>query len=276
MLHTKELQLTKGADMSRVYTTAKQFVRRVLESTTPGYLFYLRRDHHLSRSVGRPQAPWHNAVLKSREESQRAAEQVQNLGLPLISDPAKNWDSLAALDCILANTSKEARVLDAGAQLYSRILPWLCIYGYRKLDGINIAFKEKRKLGPIIYRYGDITNTEYNAETFDAITCISVVEHGVDIEKYLKEMSRILKPGGVLITSTDYWETPIDSRDQFMYGVPVHIFTKQEILRTVDLAERNGFVLTTPIDLGCSEKVVHWESVDLDYTFVIFTLRKAP
>jgi len=40
---------------------------------------------------------------------------------------------------------------------------------------------------------------------FDYITSLSVIEHGVNIQNYFKEMNRILKKGGVLLTSSDYW-----------------------------------------------------------------------
>jgi SAM-dependent methyltransferase len=261
--------------MGSVYTAAKQTARHLMESTTPGYRFLLRRGLQVRGHLEPPRAPWHNAVLQTRQERDRAIEQVTNLSLPLVADPPKNWDCLAALDCILANTSKRARVLDAGSELYSRILPWLCLYGYKKLVGINLVFKEKTKRGPITYKYGDVTCTDYDPASFDAITCLSVIEHGVDLEAYFREMSRVLKPGGVLITSTDYWHTPIDTKGQQMYGIPVHIFTQPEILQAIELAEGCGFALTSPIDLSCNERVVHWEKVGVDYTFLILTLRKS-
>ena len=40
---------------------------------------------------------------------------------------------------------------------------------------------------------------------FDYVTSLSVIEHGVNIEKYFREMSRIIKSNGYLLTSTDYW-----------------------------------------------------------------------
>jgi SAM-dependent methyltransferase len=183
---------------------------------------------------------------------------------------------LAALDCILASASRSANILDAGAEIYSRILPWLFLYGYRNLEGINVVFKDRKKLGPIVYCYGDVTATDYPDETFDAIACLSVVEHGVDLNAYFKETSRILKPNGVLITSTDYWHEPIDTHGKEMYGVPVHIFTRLELEQAIIMAEQNGLALTSSLDLVCNEKVVHWRGVDLDYTFVVFTLKKLP
>jgi hypothetical protein len=67
-------------------------------------------------------------AIKS-DELKRSVEQVQRLGLPLIGDHPKNWDSLAALDLILRSTDRTARVFDAGGALYSMILPWLALLG---------------------------------------------------------------------------------------------------------------------------------------------------
>ena len=72
-----------------------------------------------------------------------------------------------------------------------------------------------------------------------------------------------------------YWQTPIDTKGQQMYGAPIHIFTQPEILQAIELAEQCGFALSEPIDLSCSERVVHWEQAGLDYTFLILTLRKS-
>lgn len=97
------------------------------------------------------------------------------------------------------------------------------------------VFNEPVRRGAIVYEHGDITRTKYPSASFDSITCLSVVEHGVDLGAWLCEMSRILKPGGILFTSTDYWETPIDTREQTAYGAPVRIFSRadvQEILET--------------------------------------------
>jgi len=101
-----------------------------------------------------------------------------------------------------------------------------------------------------------------------------VIEHGVDLNSYFKEMSRILKTNGILITSTDYYETPIDTKGQIAYGVPIHIFTKEEIEEAMNISEKYGLFLTSPLDLTCDEKVVYWKQYDLRFTFLNFVLRK--
>jgi SAM-dependent methyltransferase len=253
---------------------AKSAVRWLLERTTFGYLALLRRDYGARGPCGQPEAPWHNAVLKTFDEQDQALNQVAKLGLPAMPNKPKNWDTLAALDSILRATNREAFILDAGAETYSRILPWLSMYGYRRLHGINLVFDREFRRGPITYRHGDITRTDYADETFDAITCLSVVEHGVNLEAYLKEMRRILKPGGLLITSTDYWQTSIDTHGQQFFGVPVKVLTEEEIRKALKFAIENGFAMTGPIDFSCNEKVVHWTEVDLYFTFLVLTLQK--
>ncbi len=224
---------------------------------------------------GYPHAPWHNAVLLTHQEVQSAAEQVQKLGLPaLYHDVSKTWDSLAALDCILKTTERNARILDAGAELYSLVLPWLYLYGYRNLVGINLVFKRPLRRGPVRYEYGDITRTRFENGSFDAITCLSVIEHGVDTDAFFKEAARLLKPGGTLITSTDYYSEPVETRSQSAYGVPIRIFTRDDITSMLNGAREYGLEPTGDINLDCQEKPVTWLAFQLDYTYAIFTLRK--
>jgi len=252
----------------------KRALRAVLQRTIPGYLFYLKRDNAIQGKLRRPNAPWHNAVLKTQYEVEIALEEARSVKLFQHPDRSKTWDSLAALDCILSKTTQAARILDAGAEMYSVLLPWLSLYGYRNLFGVNLVFKQIIRKGPIVYEFGDITNLKYPNEYFDVVTCLSVLEHGVNLEKYFAEMTRVLKKGGLLITSTDYWETKIDTQDKEYYDTPVHVFCKEEIELALAQAKKFGLETTGTLDLSCKDKVIHWKDVDLYFTFLIFTLRK--
>jgi SAM-dependent methyltransferase len=255
-------------------STMRGLARRALGSTGAGAQFLLRREYGVSGPHGRPDAPWPCAVLRSTTQVRESIAQIERLGLPPVALPAKNWDSLAALDIILRNTDTSARIFDAGGEWYSMILPWLCLYGYRNLTAGNLVFDKKLHRGPIVYEHADITRTKYSDRSLDAVTCLSVIEHGVDLDAYFREMSRIIRDDGILVTSTDYYETPVDTKGQQAYGVPIHIFTRDEITRALELAASYGFSLVAPLDLHADEKVVHWEQYDLRYTFVVFSLRK--
>lgn len=249
-------------------------LRSVVLRTEIGYYLDLKSRFGIERPLGYPNAPWGNGVLKTCREWGNALEQVKRLGLPPYADLQKNWDSLAALDCILKRNNRRSFILDAGAESYSMILPWLFLYGYKNLIGINLVFNQPVRRGPIRYEYGDITKTRFKDNTFDAITCLSVIEHGVNLEAYFGEMSRILKPRGILITSTDYYVTHIDTKGATAYGVPVHIFTREEIITALDVAGRFDLKLTGPLNLESEDKTVRWQEFSLDYTFLIFTLQK--
>ncbi len=103
---------------------------------------------------------------------------------------------------------------------------------------------------------------------------MSVIEHGVPLEGYFREMYRVLKPGGLLITSTDYYPTAIDTRGKTAHGAAIKVFTRAEIEEMLRLAGEIGFESTGEVDLECSERPVRWEQFGLEYSFVIFTLRK--
>ena len=148
------------------------------------------------------------------------------------------------------------------------------LYGYRELYGINLGFTDPTRRGPIRYLPGDLTRTPFPDENFDAITCLSVIEHGVPLPDYFREMYRLLKPNGLLITSTDYYPTPIDTRGKVAHGTPIRIFSKPEIQAALELARSVGFQNTGDVDLECDEKPIRWEPFGLEYSFVLFTLRK--
>jgi SAM-dependent methyltransferase len=243
-----------------------------ITKTEMGYRFYLKIAYGAGKPLGFPRAPWMNAALQTLSEVQDAVEQVKTLGLPENDNPPKNWDSLAALNCILDHSDQTANILDAGTVLHSMILPWLFLYGYKHLTGINLAFDRPLKLGAIEYEYGDITQTRFDENTFDAIVCQSVIEHGIIVRAYLKEMSRILKPNGILITSTDYSADPIDTKDFIEYGHPWHIFTKDEILEVFEIAREFELELTGAVDLNSQQKPVTWNGKD--YTFIVFAMQK--
>ena len=100
-----------------------------------------------------------------------------------------------------------------------------------------------------------------------------MIEHGVDPHGFFREAARLLKPGGVLVTSTDYYSEPIETHGLKAFGVPIHVFTKDEIISVLNIAHGYGLEPTGEIDLNCQEKPVSWQ-FDLDFTFVTFTLRK--
>jgi SAM-dependent methyltransferase len=249
-------------------------LKALLLRPEPLFRAYLKWKFGAGALTERPAPTRSNGTLKNRAEWEESLRVARRLHLPLHREPTKNWDHGAAIATILANTTPEANILDAGAELYSNILPALFLYGYRNLYGINLDFKFASRRGPIRYLIGDLTRLPFPNDFFEAITCMSVIEHGVPLDAYFREMRRVLKPKGLLITSTDYYPTPIDAAGKSAHGSPIRIFTKQDIERVLALANSIGFDLTGPIDLDADERPITWEEYGLSYTFLLFTLRK--
>jgi SAM-dependent methyltransferase len=246
-----------------------------VQSTAIGYRFALKRQYGASAPRGAVYAPWRNAVLQTRREWEAATEQVRSLGLPSYPEPSKNWDGLAALGCILEHVRRSAPVLDAGAARSSMVLPWLFLHGYTNLTGINLDFDGAWRRGPIRYEPGDLTRTRFAADSFDAVVCQSVLEHGVDIDAYLDEMTRILRPGGLLMASVDYFDEPVDLHGAAPRGgAPYRVFARSDIDQLLSAARMRGLALTDPIDLRCRDRAINWQAYQLEFTYLMLTMRK--
>lgn len=213
-------------------------------------------------------------VLSRSADWQAAVAQCRRLRLPLHHDRPKNWDALGAVATVLTACGPQARVLDAGSARYSSVLPWLRLYGLSDLVGNNLEFGRDVRRDGVLFRYGDITATDFPAGRFDAITCMSVIEHGVPVDAFLAESARLLRPGGVLVVSTDYDADPPDTSGVVMYGQPVHIFSPDEVRELVARAASHGLDLLGDLTLDHAERPVHWTRTGLDYTFIRLSFRR--
>lgn len=212
-------------------------------------------------------------VLDGDAAWQAAVAQCRRLRLPLHHDKPKNWDALGALSTIVALCGRDAAVLDAGSARYSSILPWLRLYGSADLTGINLEFDKDVHRDGVRFAYGDITATGFPQDRFDAVTCLSVIEHGVPVPAFLAESARILRPGGLLVISTDYDQSPPDTSGHLAYGEPVTIFGPDDVRKLVEVAAGLGLELLGELRLSHAERPVHWKRTGLDFTFIRLSFR---
>jgi 2-polyprenyl-3-methyl-5-hydroxy-6-metoxy-1,4-benzoquinol methylase len=235
-----------------------------------------------------------NSVLKNSYGVNYAIDRIDSLGLFRHPDRVKSWDTYKMVD-IINKADRVSLILDVGCNC-SPIMSMLKILGFKNLYGCDLfpsimhytSMEGDYSLNTLITEIcedqtfnisvQDLEKTNFKDNMFDFITSLSVIEHGVNIQNYFREMNRILKKDGMLLTSTDYWP------DKIVNGVktrvnprhkPDNIFSTEEIeTNIIKTAEQYGLVLTELIDFTYEDKVVHWDTTGLDYTFIFFALKK--
>jgi SAM-dependent methyltransferase len=217
----------------------------------------------------------YNSALRREAEVGTAIARLERLALLPHQDGPKNWDAFRAFSFILEHAAAGAAVLDMGSSAYGRILGWLHLYGFRDLHGCDLVFQEPFVRGAIEYTGQDIEATSFPSKRFDFVTCLSVIEHGVRLERFFNEAARLLKTGGFLVLSTDYWASklPQDGLYDDLYDCSVHIFSREEVRELLRCAASCGFEPVDTVDDRCEEKVVFWERLGLRFTFLFLVFR---
>lgn len=216
-------------------------------------------------------------VLRQKDAMQGATLLTEALGLPSHYDPQKNWDTFKCLFHIVEHCGLDDPILDGGSS-YSTILAWLEQLGYQKLYACDLVDRQEQfTRSQIQFSVQNLTRTTFPDGYFKAAASISVIEHGVDLNAFLKEMARILKPGGVLLISTDYWSEAIDCRGIYPYGdsaPEMKIFQSHELELFCSTAQALGFELLSQRDWRTEERAIFWERVDRAFTFAFMAFIK--
>jgi ubiquinone/menaquinone biosynthesis C-methylase UbiE len=216
--------------------------------------------------------------------------EVRIRGLQSHHDEQKNWDTLRCLKSIeryfaqdLRRGTKSIRVLDAGSGSKPWILQWLAERNrnLRLFACDRTPMSINRKVfRDVDFSVQEMSATSYRDSYFDAVTCISAIEHGVNTHAFFQEMARVTKVGGLLLVSTDYWPTPLNTDTLFPYGEqygPMRVFTRAQVAAMVRDAENSGFKLLGSIKRAtrAGKKVVLWKRMDVRYTFTFLSFRKS-
>jgi len=157
-------------------------------------------------------------------------------------DPAlvlKTWDVQRSLDAFVARLDPSEPILDVGC-FACDMLPALDRLGYTNLFGIDLnpAVLQMPNADAINYTVGDLLSTPWPDGHFAGISAISVIEHGVPDDELCREVSRLLRPGGIFVFTTDYWPQKIITTER-MFDRDWRIFDVTEIEALVAVAQRH-------------------------------------
>ena len=65
--------------------------------------------------------------------------------------------------------------------------------------GVDISQTSLREAVTRKVEYGDITNLEFEANSFDKIYSLHTIEHIPNLSRFFSEIARVLRPGGIAI-----------------------------------------------------------------------------
>jgi len=91
-----------------------------------------------------------------------------------------------------------AKVLDAGCGTGTNAR-WLADQGFTVTGADFSEFALLKADGDVSYRLEDLTRMSFADGQFDAVFCIGVLMHIPDAEAALRELARVVRPGGWLI-----------------------------------------------------------------------------
>ena len=224
-------------------------------------------------------------VLEDWNQIGEAHRMLARRGLPPHRDSAKTWD-LSLLLGIVDPLPRSARIVDIGCSGLAT-LRFLDAMGFERLRGVDLVISRWDRLFqmlsaarsrtlpprfPFHITRGDFVRSNLPSASFDAATCISVIEHGVDLDAFFAESHRILKRGGALFLTTDYWEEPIPTEPSLRpFGLPWNIFSRKEVDEMVGKAKAHGLTPRACAAVPpCRDRCISWNGKD--YTFLCLVL----
>lgn len=222
-------------------------------------------------------------VLEDWAEIGVAYHRIQDLGLPPHRSPEKNWD-LSLLHSIIRHEPRTAKVLDLGCGGLETLW-FLRALGFENLWGIDLNINRRDRVNQLVttlragtvrpllhLRRGDIMGTPFGPHSFEVLTSLSVLEHGVEAARLLAEARRLLRDDGLLFVTADYWETRVDTEGIRPFGLPWNIQSKADVEVILSTAADFGFApLEDNLVPPCKERCVSWAGKH--YTFIMVALR---
>lgn len=209
--------------------------------------------------------------LRSRAEIEECTLFLHHNGFVSHDLKCKNWDLAHIIPEI-----GDGNFLDMGSS-DSYILENLALKKIRgEKYGVDLREPNSSAKG-VKYMIGDMTDTKLPDKFFKNITCLSVIEHGVDFKQFVNEVSRLLEDNGKLFVTFDYWNPKITSPME-IYGLSWQPLDEQSVRTLINECEEKGIYLVEDMDWTTNETVIHYGYYSphpgMSYTFGLTVFEK--
>jgi hypothetical protein len=184
----------------------------------------------------------------------------------------KNWHAMLGIHHATMVSESSDLVLHISSSWNHPFLGGMAGSGYTNLACFSMTDDFLGNLGNVAYNHADCTNIGLPDSSVSFISCCDVAEQGVSLPDFLAESSRLLKPGGYLLMSLDYWQDPLETRGMVLKGSTPSIADRSSIMDIVRTASDLGMVIDGPLDLGCKDRTISWG--DMDYTVLSLLLKR--
>jgi len=211
------------------------------------------------------------SFLKSRTEIDECSRILYRNGFISHVNTCKDWDLASILPAI-----DDGNFLDMGSS-DSTILQNISILKIRgELHGIDLR-EPTSPVRRVKYKDGDLMDTKLPDNYFKNITCLSVIEHEVDFEKFAQEVARLLRPEGKIFITFDYWDPKIKT-DLILYDLKWQPLDKEAVKDLIAVCERHDLYLVEDMDWTLGDPVIDKDyyspDPDVSYTFGLATFEK--
>lgn len=191
----------------------------------------------------------------------------------------KSWDVLQILTLIeKLMPDKNSAIYDMGS--YNCEIPLALWWrGYRKIFAadFNPIGRAIRWYGNRIqFRQENFYESSITPHSLDVITALSVIEHGFEKVNFFKVCHSLLRPGGLVIITTDFHKEKISIPSDFtIFNLSYMIFSSQEIRDLVLDADKNGFeLIKTDLPNGWDESEYPIDFLGHKMSFILLGFRK--
>jgi FkbM family methyltransferase len=238
---------------------------------------------HVGNSTSAPDAvahpdlvlPLHSTLLckllRNRAEVDQCTLYLKKSGYVPHNIECKNWDIAHIVPAV-----GDGNFLDMGSS-HSYVLKNLALKRIRgELCGIDLRAPDVAVAG-VRYLIGDLIQTPLPDGHFANISCLSVLEHDVDYDRFAAEAARLLAANGRLFVTFDYWE-PRVTPPLKLYDLDWRLLDAAMVRRFIAACTRHGLDAVAPFDFTAGDALInagyYSPHPEVSYTFGMAVFEK--